>query len=176
MLLIGSLAAAAGCATSEPPPPAPLPGPADGAAYGARGFRLLIERPEDLSGSREVQMNTMEDLGGELVATLGRGELFEEISTDPEFPADLRLRPVVLLERVTQRKPNAVVELSLRFELRQARSNAVVWSREYSETSPTEIVFRSPFERRQLLLAGRAIRRRILESLRADLIKILLVY
>lgn len=139
--------------------------------------RLLIAPLEEETGPREIRPAVVEDFRAEIRAAILETNLFAQVSVEPAARADLVLRPVLLIARETHLEDETpTVELAVRFELRHAVSRGVLWSREYRERSPTDLLARSPFPERRRLVASHAIRSRILEALRRDLTRFLLSY
>lgn len=181
-----SLAAAiAGCTAAtvlpsdSPPqrPPAPPPDsfatPPAAPSGAVTPYRLLIEPMQNQSSPPEVRSDFREEIRTVIAST----NLFAEVVTESSSPPDLFLRPVLLLERVSNLDQGSpVIELAIRFELGQTSSGGLLWEGEYRELSPSDLAFQSQLPDRQRLIAVRAIRKRILESLRQDLFRFILAY
>jgi len=124
-----------------------------------------------------VRLTALEDLREEVRSSLTATGLFATVVTTETLGVDLMLRPVIQFERMTHSgESDPLIALSVRFELRSAGSNGMVWEREYTEKTPPELLFQIPFPDRARLIASRIIRHRIVESLRLDLTRFLLGY
>jgi hypothetical protein len=138
-------------------------------------MRLVIEPTDDLTGRAEVSAlgDLREELGPALLAT----HLFADVLSAESPAAELRLVPRLIREQVVGAGGTGFsVSILVRFELQLAGSRGLIWSREYDEQSPADFAYQAPLGDRQRLVAGRVLRRRIVERVRQDLATFLLTY